>query len=66
MSAKMKTHRGAAKRFKVTARGHVKFKRAKMRHILGSKDQKMKRRLRHAGTLCPADEKVIRQVIPYK
>lgn len=63
---KMKTRRGAAKRFNRTANGKIKFKRAKMRHILAKKDQKMKRRLRKASTLCAADAKLVKRLIPYK
>jgi large subunit ribosomal protein L35 len=43
---KMKTHAGAAKRFKVTAKGKVKRLRANKSHILTKKDSKRKRRLR--------------------
>ena len=37
---KMKTHSGAKKRFSLTGTGKVKFKRAKMRHILTKKNRK--------------------------
>ena len=63
---KMKTRRGAAKRFSVTGSGKIKFKRSKMRHILAKKSQKMKRRLRKGGILKPADAKAVRRCIPYK
>jgi large subunit ribosomal protein L35 len=63
---KMKTRRAAAKRFNVTGSGKIKFKRAKMRHILAKKSQKMKRRLRKASILAPADVKAVRRCIPYK
>ncbi len=43
---KMKTHRGAAKRFKVTGSGKVKRNRAYNSHILTKKSAKRKRRLR--------------------
>ena len=43
---KMKTHKGAAKRFKVTASGKVKRMRAYKSHILTKKSAKRKRRLR--------------------
>jgi large subunit ribosomal protein L35 len=62
---KMKTRRAAAKRFSVTGSGKIKFKRSKMRHILAKKSQKMKRRLRKAGTLGPSDVKLVRRCIPY-
>ena len=42
---KLKTHRGAAKRFKKTGTGKIKRGQSKMRHILTSKETKTKRRL---------------------
>ena len=45
---KMKTHRGAAKRFKVTGSGKIMRRRAYLNHILEKKSPKRKRRL--AGT----------------
>jgi large subunit ribosomal protein L35 len=47
---KMKTHKGAAKRFKVTGTGKLKRQRAYKSHILTKKSPKRKRRLRQ-GTL---------------
>ena len=46
---KMKTHKGAKKRFKVTGSGKVKPMRAFKSHILTKKDAKRKRRLRQAS-----------------
>ena len=46
---KLKTHKGAAKRFKKTGTGKVKRGHANLRHILTSKDTKRKRKLRHGG-----------------
>jgi large subunit ribosomal protein L35 len=48
---KMKTHSGAAKRFKVTGTGKVKRKRAYKSHILTKKTSKRKRRLRQADLI---------------
>ena len=48
---KMKTHRGAAKRFKVTASGKVKRMKAFKSHILTKKSPKRKRRLRQPGVV---------------
>jgi large subunit ribosomal protein L35 len=42
---KMKTHRGAAKRFKVTGSGKILRRRANLNHILEKKSSKRKRRL---------------------
>ena len=63
---KIKTKRGAAKRFQITASGKIKHKKAYARHILTSKNSKRKRDLRHAGYLNPADEGNIARLIPYK
>lgn len=62
---KQKTHRGAAKRFKITASGKVKRKRAFLRHILTSKTAKQKRKLRKAGLVSDADRRRIRALLPY-
>jgi len=45
---KMKTHKGAKKRFKITGKGEVKRRRAFKSHILTKKTSKRKRRLRRA------------------
>ncbi|HHV18964.1 MAG TPA: 50S ribosomal protein L35 [Thermoanaerobacterales bacterium] len=62
---KMKTHRGAAKRFKVTKTGKIKRAKAYKSHILTKKTSKRKRHLRKPGILSKADHKRIKQVIPY-
>lgn len=62
---KIKTNRGAAKRFSKTGTGKIKRRRAYTSHILTSKDQKRKRRLRTATLIHKADEKNIRKLIPY-
>jgi large subunit ribosomal protein L35 len=51
----MKTHRGAAKRFRLTGSGKLKRNRANKSHILNKKTAKRKRRLRQATTLTSAD-----------
>ena len=48
---KMKTHKGAAKRFKLTASGKVKRFKAYKSHILTKKSSKRKRNLRRAGLI---------------
>lgn len=63
---KMKTHRGAAKRFKVTKSGKVKYRRGFRAHILTHKSSKRKRQLRKDGYLTKADAKRIKQLLPYK
>jgi large subunit ribosomal protein L35 len=62
---KMKTNRGAAKRFKVTGSGKIKRARGYLRHILTTKTRKQKRRLRKATTVAPANARSIRALIPY-
>lgn len=62
---KMKTHRGAAKRFKVTSKGKIKRAKAYKSHILTKKTAKRKRNLRKAGLVSSGDEKRIKKVIPY-
>ncbi|MBI3141925.1 MAG: 50S ribosomal protein L35 [Bacteroidetes bacterium] len=53
---KMKTNRGAAKRFKLTGTGKIKRKHAFVNHILTKKSNKRKLRLGHFGTVDKADE----------
>lgn len=63
---KMKTHRGAAKRFSVTKSGRVKRAKAYKSHILNKKTSKRKRNLRKGTYICAAEQKNIRVLIPYK
>jgi len=62
---KMKTNRGAAKRFKISARGKVRRRHAGTRHILTSKPSKRKRQLRSATTAAPANMRALRRLLPY-
>ncbi len=62
---KMKTKRAAAKRFKVTASGRFKHRKAFRSHILGSKDRKRKRHLRGPGMVDASNEKAVRALLPY-
>ncbi|MBP8625835.1 MAG: 50S ribosomal protein L35 [Syntrophorhabdales bacterium] len=62
---KQKTHRGLAKRVKVTATGKIKRAKAYHSHLLSSKTPKMKRRLSRSDTVHPADAKRIKKLIPY-
>jgi len=61
----MKTRRGAAKRFKLTGGGRLKRARAYKRHILTKMTSKRKRQLRASALVAPADEKNIKQQLPY-
>lgn len=63
---KIKTHRGAAKRFSVTKNGKIKRGKAGRRHILNKKTTKRKRHLRMAGYASEANVAQIKKLIPYK
>jgi large subunit ribosomal protein L35 len=62
---KMKTHSGAAKRFKKTATGRVKRGHAFQRHILTSKGTKQKRQADMSGMVSAADQPKVKRMIPY-
>ncbi len=61
---KMKTHRGAAKRFKKTGSGKIKRHSAFTSHILTSKTTKRKRNLRKSKVMSPGDTKRIKVLLP--
>ena len=63
---KMKTHRGAAKRFSLTKSGKVKRAKAYKSHILNKKSSKRKRNLRKGTYISAAEQKNIKVLIPYK
>ena len=60
---KQKTHKGAAKRFKVTATGKVKRGHSMHSHILTKKTTKRKRKLRKSTLVSPAFAKTIKEMI---
>ena len=62
---KLKTKKAAAKRFKFTATGKVKFKRAGKRHNLGNKNKARKLKLRSSGLLFSGDIRHIEKCLPY-
>ena len=62
---KMKTKRGAAKRFKVGGNGRIKRSRANLRHILTKKTTKRKRHLRGTVSVAAGDQSAIRAMLPY-
>ncbi|OPX93118.1 MAG: 50S ribosomal protein L35 [Syntrophorhabdus sp. PtaU1.Bin002] len=62
---KVKTHRGFAKRIKVTGQGKLKRAKAYHSHLLSSKTPKMKRRLSRADTVHSTDAKRMKSLIPY-
>jgi len=63
---KLKTHRGAAKRFNKTGTGKLTRSKAFKQHILSSKTTKQKRGLRGTVVVSPADAKKIARMLPYK
>lgn len=62
---KMKTNRGAAKRFKKTGSGGFKCKHAHLRHILTKKSSKRKRQLGPKTMVSAADQKRVVACLPY-
>jgi large subunit ribosomal protein L35 len=60
---KMKTHRGAAKRFKKTGSGKFKRSRANHSHILEKKSPKRKRRLVKSTLVCKAETKRVARML---
>ena len=63
---KIKTHRGAAKRFRKTGSGKIRRSHAYTSHILTKKTQKRKRNLRKAAIMDKGDAARVAQLIPYK
>jgi large subunit ribosomal protein L35 len=63
---KLKTHRGAAKRFKKTATGKFKRASAFKRHILTGKTTKSKRQMRGTEPVADQDQARLRRMLPYK
>lgn len=63
---KIKTRRGAAKRFKVTGSGKISRAKAGMNHIQTRMTRKRKRKLSQRGLVAPSDERNVRAQIPYK
>lgn len=62
---KLKTHRGAAKRFKVTGSGRVIKRSGYKSHLLTGKPAKRKRRLRQPSLVSEKEERTIKRLIPY-
>lgn len=60
---KMKTHRGAAKRFRITGTGKLRRKKAYDGHLFTGKSAKRKRRLEREADVSPADAPNIRRVL---
>jgi large subunit ribosomal protein L35 len=62
---KLKTHRGAAKRFKITATGKVMRMHSGKRHLLGTKKANRMRRLKKMKQVHPADAGNVHKMLPY-
>jgi large subunit ribosomal protein L35 len=63
---KLKTHRGAAKRFKKSARGKFLRSKAFKQHILTSKTRKQKRGMRGTAVVAAVDAPKLARMLPYK
>ncbi|HUO28930.1 MAG TPA: 50S ribosomal protein L35 [Bryobacteraceae bacterium] len=62
---KLKTHKGASKRFKKTGTGEVVRNHAFARHILTSKTRKRKRKLHKAVLADPTNQPALKRMLPY-
>lgn len=62
---KLKTHKGAQKRFRKTASGKFKRGKSHARHILTKKTTKRKRKLDQDTLVAKADEKLVAEMLPY-
>jgi len=62
---KLKTHKGSAKRFKVSASGRVFAQKSNRRHNLEKKSPNRKRHLRKATELSDADSRRVHKLLPY-
>ncbi len=62
---KMKSNRGAAKRFKATGTGKIRRSKAFTSHILTKKSTKRKRNLRKSGLVSASDSKAVKRMLPY-
>ena len=62
---KLKTHRGAAKRFKVTSTGKILRPHSGKRHLMGTKKPKRMRHLKRMTHVHPSDIANVRQMLPY-
>lgn len=62
---KLKTNRGAAKRFKKTGSGKIVRRKAYLRHLLSCKTRKQKRHLRQSAVVDAANAPNIKRLLPY-
>jgi large subunit ribosomal protein L35 len=62
---KLKTHRGARKRFKITASGKILRMHSGKRHLLGTKPARRMRKLKKLTKVSPNDVASVKQMLPY-
>jgi large subunit ribosomal protein L35 len=62
---KMKSHRGASKRFRLTASGKVKRHKAYASHCLSGKTSKQKRNLTHSAIVDKTNTRKVKTILPY-
>jgi large subunit ribosomal protein L35 len=62
---KLKTHRGAAKRFKITANGKILRMHSGKRHLMGTKAPKRMRNLKKLTQVAKVDAEHVRRMLPY-
>ncbi|MDR1401158.1 MAG: 50S ribosomal protein L35 [Endomicrobium sp.] len=62
---KMKTHSGAKKRFNITGRGKVKYKKPGQRHLLIGDSGDQNRKARKPVIVMKADMRIMKRVMPY-
>ena len=65
VAKKLKTHRGARKRFKITGTGKIKRMHSGKRHLLGTKKPGRMRKLKKLTLVSEADVRTLRQMLPY-
>jgi len=65
MPTKLKSHRGAAKRFKISGTGKIMMKRAGKRHLLSHKSARRKRRYNPPVEASKADQQALKRLLPY-
>jgi large subunit ribosomal protein L35 len=63
---KLKTHKGAKKRFKITGKKKILHNKANRNHILTKKSAKRKRKLGQKDLISPADRSRIKDMLPYE
>ncbi len=62
---KMKTNRGAAKRFRATGSGKIVRNKAYASHILTKKSPKRKRNMRKSGLVDATNVRNVKRMLPY-